>query len=251
MKSSYLKTLHKRIETMLTEGICALDVAEALLSIDAAALERESNWPDAKVIGVRQGGRVTGYVARPIDGKAKALPINAKQILPETAGLSLVIQALDEFFCCFIEAFGEVAGIVTREDMEKPPTRMWLFGLLIIFEPYCSRKLEELFPGQSWAQHVSPARFQKAEELQSERQRRGIRTPLVDCLQFSDKLEILLRVPEMQEDFGMASRREGTHAAKAIESLRNNLAHNQPIAEANWETIVLAARRLERVLTRI
>ena len=251
MKDSHFKTLHKRMETMLTEGVCALDVAEALLSIDTAALERESDWPDAKVIGVRQGGRVTGYVTLPIDGKAKVLPINAKQILPETAGLSLVIQVLDGFSCCFIEAFGEVAGIVTREDMEKPPTRMWLFGLLTISEPYCSRKLEELFPAQSWAQHVSPARFQKAKELQSERQRRGMRTSLVDCLQFSDKLGILLRVPEMREDFGMASRQKGKQAAKAIESMRNNLAHNQPIAEANWEAIVLAARRLERILTRI
>ena len=74
---------------------------------------------------------------------------------------------------------------------------------------------------------------------------------MVDCLQLSDKMAILLRVPEMREDFGITSRREGKQKAKAMESLRNSLAHNQPITESNWEAMVLAARRLERILTRL
>ena len=50
-----------------------------------------------------------------------------------------------------------------------PPLRMWLFGIFAIIEPYCSRKLEELFPDHSWIRHVTPARLQKTEALQAER----------------------------------------------------------------------------------
>jgi hypothetical protein len=236
---------------MLIEGICVLDVAEALLSVDAAAPEQAVRLPEAKIMGVRQAGRVSAFVTLPLEADFTAIPVSPEQLLPETAGLAEVILTLDDFPCCFVEVLGEIAGIVTREDMEKPPARMWLFGILTIVEAYCSRKVGVHFPDRSWAQHVTPARLGKAEALQTERQRRGIPTPLVDCMQLSDKLEILLRVPEMREEFGVSSRREGIRLAKALVTLRNSLAHNQPIVESNWEAIVLAARRLERILTRL
>lgn len=221
------------------------------MSVDAVALEQGAEPPEMKVIGVRQAGRVTGFVKRPLEGEIKAIPIRPEQVAPETAGISEVIRTLDDFPCCFVEVFGEIAGIVTRPDLEKPPARMWLFGILTIIEPYCGRKLEEHFPDRSWSRHVSPARLEKARALQAERERRGMSTPLVDCLQLSDKMEVLLRSPEMRDDFGVASRREGKRLAKALESLRNNLAHNQPITQTNWEAIALAAQRLERILTRL
>ena len=34
------ENLHRRMEAMLVDGICALDVAEALLSVDAAAVKQ-------------------------------------------------------------------------------------------------------------------------------------------------------------------------------------------------------------------
>ena len=245
------ENLLRRMRAMLVDGICALDVAEALLSVDAAALEQGTVLPDANVIGVRRNGRVTGFVRLPLNAEAGVTPIRPEQTVPQTAGLAEVIRVLGDFPCCFVEVLGEIAGLVTREDMEKPPVRMWLFGILTIVDPYCSRKLEELFPGRLWTEHVSPGRLEKAEALQAERERRGMRTPLVDCMQLCDKLEILMRRPEMREDFGLTSRREGTRMAKALEALRNNLAHNQPVTEQNWETITLAAQRLQRILTRV
>jgi hypothetical protein len=245
------KSLHKRMELIYIEGICALDVSEALLSVDTMAIEQGAELPDVKVIGVRQAGRVTGFVTLALEVQNIVTPISSEQVLPDTAGLSEVILTLNNFSCCFVEVLGEIIGIITREDMEKPPARMWLFGILTIIEPFCSRKLEELFPSQSWTQHVPAARLEKAKSLQAERERRNIQTSLVDCLQFSDKLQVLLRAPEMLNDFGVISRREGLRLTKALESLRNNLAHNQPITESNWDSIVLAARRLERILTRL
>jgi hypothetical protein len=167
------KNLRRRMEVMLVEGICALDVAEALLSVDAAAVEQRSVPPDVDVLGVRQAGRTTGYVHLPLDKESGVKPISPEQIVPQTAGLAEVIRVLGDFTCCFVEVLGEVAGLVTREDMEKPPVRMWLFGILTIVETYCSRKLEAFFPDRSWTEHVSPNRLEKAEALQAERKRRG------------------------------------------------------------------------------
>ena len=56
------KTLRTRMGAMLFEGICALDVAEALLSVDAVALEQDAELPEAQILGVRQAGRVSAFV---------------------------------------------------------------------------------------------------------------------------------------------------------------------------------------------
>jgi len=67
----------------------------------------------------------------------------------------------------------------------------------------------------------------------------------MDCLQLSDKAQILLDDPVARERIGMKSKKVAKRAIKDIESLRNHLAHAQDIVQHDWPQIVRLSMRLE------
>ena len=71
---------------------------------------------------------------------------------------------------------------------------------------------------------------------------------LIHCLQFSDKGQIVARNEEIRNLTRFTSRRQMEEAIKALESLRNNLAHSQDILSSDWDTIVMLCRDLEGVI---
>ena len=91
-------------------------------------------------------------------------------------------------------------------------------------------------------------RLEKALALQTERQRRNQDPRLLDCLQFSDKAQIVVRNEALCDQIGFASRRRGDEVIKNLEKLRNNLAHTQDIVSLDWETIVTISENLEIVI---
>ena len=128
---------------------------------------------------------------------------------------------------------------------------MFLFGMITLFEMIATRRLAEGFPGDAWVPLVAPGRLEKARALQEERTRRGHPTDLLDCLQLSDRGQLLLELPGMQERLralGLESRKAGLRALKELEALRNNLAHAQDIVPASWRRIALFSQRLDALL---
>ena len=149
----------------------------------------------------------------------------------------------------FVRILGEVGGLVTRTDLQDPPVRMWLFGLLTAIEMRFQTLIQQRFTDESWMQYVSPARVEKAKLLLEERQRRNQNPTLIDCLQFSDKLQIIARDERLRDQVGFVSRRRADAAGKVLEALRNNLAHSQDIIASDWDTIFAMAENLDRLLT--
>ena len=82
-----------------------------------------------------------------------------------------------------------------------------------------------------------------------ERKRRNQNLELIDCLQISDKGQIIARNEEIRRLTRMQSRRQTEQAIKMLESLRNNLAHSQDIISCDWETIVGLCKDMERVIS--
>ncbi len=88
----------------------------------------------------------------------------------------------------------------------------------------------------------------KAVQLQQERLRRNQHASLLDCLQFSDKAQIIVRDESLRRQVGFASRHRGEEVIKILERLRNNLAHSQDIVALDWETIVQMSENLDRLI---
>ena len=207
------------------------------------------------IVGLRNEGLVAGYVRRDelTDGKCSDHMhyFDENLVLSATSSLQEVLEVLAESEYCFVSVLGKVGGIVTRHDIQKPPVRMWLFGMITIIEMFMVRAIEAQFPNDSWQVELSDGRLNRARKILKERKRRNQTAKLIDCLQLSDKAFILIKDPGRREDFGFQSMRAAKNGIKVIESLRNNLAHAQDILTYDWEVIVAMSKRLDTVMTRI
>jgi hypothetical protein len=103
-------------------------------------------------------------------------------------------------------------------------------------------------PDETWRGYLSEGRLERAVALYKERQRRHENIDLDDCLQFSDKADILLRYPATAEALGFTSRRRGQEFFSKLEALRNNLAHSQPLTDDSLPIIVALAVSLDVLL---
>lgn len=261
-----LKTTYDA-ERVFVHGVRALDIAEPLPSFELAgdaapvlACLRTHHLPAA---GVRSGGFVTHVVtlraleenaARGADAcplAALARPPAADELLSGAATLGEVVERLHARDFVLVEVLGAACGIVSRRDLEDPPVRMWLFGLLTLIETTVARSIEGWAGEEVWRALLAPARLEQAERLQAERLRRGLETPLLYCLPFSDKGQIVARAEDLRGALGFASRKRAEADFKALERLRNNLAHMQPIVESDWELILRFAQNVEGLLHRL
>jgi hypothetical protein len=250
------ETSYYNIEKTFLNGLLVRDIADPLPSFDAAGSARAAlvamQEQGLLVAGVRKAGWVTGFLLREEleDGSCDRFihPFEEAVVLRESAPIVDLILALNQVSWVFVRIFGQVTGIVRREDLQDPPVRMWLFGMITVIEFRLLALIERRFGEESWMEHLSPARLDKARQLQHERQRMNQNPRLIDCLQFSDKAHIVVRDKLLREQLNFASRRRGEEVVKSLEKLRNNLAHAQDIAYLDWETIFALTSNLERVM---
>jgi hypothetical protein len=234
------------IDKIFLRGLTVRDIAEPLPSFDsetpAAVVRASLEQHHLQVAGVRQNGFITGYLEYGDLGEGACgqfcHPIHEAITLSGNAHLTELVIALDQEPFLFVNFLGEIGGIVTRADLDDPPVRMWLFGLVTLIEMRFITLIEHHFEGDDWAKYLSDNRVAKAADLQQERQRRGQDPRLLDCLQFSDKAQIVIRDQVLREQVGFQSRRQAEQAIKNLERLRNNLAHAQDIVSLDWRTIV-------------
>ena len=244
------------LRRVFRDSFPAHDITEPLVSCEQSAeagdirtfMERRN----LVVIGVRDEGLVIGYVERASLGDGFCSEylqrFDEQQVILDTTPLAEVILGLGDFPRLFVSVFGRVGGIVTRSDLQKPPVRMWLFGMVTLIEMRMTRMIEQIPPGEDWKQYLSDARLQKAEELFAERTRRNQDLDLIDCLQFSDKSQIVARNEKLRSLTRFDSRRKVEEVAKKLERLRNNLAHAQDIISTDWEALIELAENLDSLL---
>lgn len=244
-------------EKSFVHGTVARDVAEPLPSFDAGTPAMQVKaLMDAygyAVVGVREEGFVTGCLDRAclsdaladVPCRALARPIDPAAVVSDTELLPALVAALNTHEYVFVRLLGAIGGYITRRDLQDPPVRMWLFGMINTYELRLTTLIARRFAGEEWADYLSPARLNKARTLQEERRRRNNEEPLLRCLQFADKLQIVARDEHLRAEVGFVSRKRADFAAKSLERLRNNLAHAQDIVETDWDLIFVLAERLE------
>ncbi len=254
-----VRALQERLERTFRGAFFVRDITEALLSFDArmpaaTALERLRRRGFA-VVGVREDGLVSGYATAADLEKARVCgdaqrPFEDDEVVAGSTPLDQGLERLAGKERMFVTAFGQVAGIVTWTDVQKPPVRMWLFGLVTLLEDAFTGLIEVWHPNDSWTDLISAGRLRKAKELLRDRRRMGVDVDLrlVDCLQLADKGLILLRHEETRRLVGVPSKEAGEQALKKLGQLRNGLAHSQDIVTGDWDMILRLAGRLEDIV---
>ncbi|MEJ2515573.1 MAG: HD domain-containing protein [Gammaproteobacteria bacterium] len=249
--------LPPRVVNLLADAFRASDIAEPLRSFDASRnprdLARHMEALDMPVAGIRIDGTVMGYVTRedladPEGGQLRSFAED--QVVDGEASLSDVIFVMNRHDYCFVQLLGEISGVITRADVQKPLVRMWLFGMITMLEMEITARIRARWPGESWTHLVSKGRLDKARELREERIKRGQPCELLDCLQYADKAQIMAEDPATLAAFGFKTKGSARRTAADMESLRNHLAHAQDIVTHDWAQIVRMTQRLEEIARR-
>jgi hypothetical protein len=182
-------------------NLAVRDIADPLPSFDQntpAEMARSAlSAARLTVAGVRQDGWVCGYLLFEELGSGICADymhaLDEAKILADSAPLLELLRVMKDTPWVLMRSLGEINGIVTRADLQDPPVRMWLFGTITVIELRFQKMIEEQFQGEEWGQYLSPARLEKAIKMRAERQRRNENPTMLDCLQFSDKAQIVAR----------------------------------------------------------
>jgi len=230
----------------------ARDIAESLLSFDndtsVSKANNAFNYYKQSVASIRINGRVQGFVKQErLKGEVCGESMRhytVDQVIKGTGSLSDVIHILTRHDFCFVSIYGEVTAVITREDINKPQVRMWLFGLVTMIETSLTQLIEKVYPEDTWKAVLSAGRLQKTEMIWDERKRRNLHCKLIDCLQFSDKAGILITDKDSLTLMGFETGKQAKKIIKELESLRNHLAHSQDIVAHDWAQIARLVNRL-------
>jgi hypothetical protein len=250
--------IRDRLTKVFESAFRVEDIAESLVSFDAVLPAAETRQilegMKYRVAGVREAGVISGWVpTSALSGGSVGdhrREFDPEEVVSGEASLSQAIRRLPGHDRLFVNVLGKVGGIITWTDLHKPPVRMWLFGMVTLIEMAFTRMIDSLYPDDSWTGIISEGRLRKARSLLAERQRRGESGTLrlVDCLQLSDKGQVLVRDEDARRILEFESRKEGERAVRRLSSLRDSLAHSQDIVTEGWDFIVRIAERVDDIL---
>ena len=215
--------------------------------INASFLQELSSF-SAGAIGIREKGHIRKYILDEDvrSGQLIFRTIEKQQQVTLDTPLATVIHVLTMFSCCFVTINNVPFGIITRMDIEKPVVRMWLFGIITLNEMLLTKDIRARWRDEEWSVFLTESRLEKARELRKIREERGTKADLLDCLQYSDKLQLGMNEPNFLINSGFASKNAAKRSIKDLEALRNNLAHGQDITSQDWPPIARLAKGFNR-----
>jgi hypothetical protein len=167
---------------------------------------------DFDVAGVKATphGPVIGFVKRShlergIVGDHKQ-PLTAENLISDATPLPGVLAFLRDHPFAFVLIGSSVRGIVTRADLNKPPVRVYLFGLISLLEMHLGFWIRASFPDDSWQRALNPQRLNAAKDTFASRHRQHQEISLRDCLQFCDKRDLVLSRQDIRDTLDLGSK---------------------------------------------
>lgn len=252
-----LKSTYRNLHDLFGHDIKARHILEHLRSCraeeNAATVRRRMEKLDFDVMGIKEDGRVNGYVEQSSlkIGPCRNYRIGfvASELLQESTPLIEVFSGLHDATRRFVRKRKKVIGIVTRGDLQKAPVRMWLFGLITLLEMHLLRVIRNHFPADSWAVLLSDGRMINARKIFASRKERNEAIDLVDCLQFCDKRELVFKIPAVKESVRKYGVESADTVLESAEILRDKLCHAQDIVEGStWPEVIDLAKNIEHIL---
>lgn len=232
-----------------------LDVAQPLPSFDSvtpsAHVKAVMSEKRMDVVGIRAEGIVTGFVETTdlTSGSCGEVvqAIDDSLVVSSTLPLGPLVIRLKDKSRLFVTTLGQICGLVTRLDIQRPPGRMWLFGMITLIEMRFNYLIAQYYPDETRRQFLSDGGIHKAQTL-LELRRRQQHLSISECLQFADKIHIVASSEQLRSLTRFESKKQIEHIGKELENLRNNLAHSQDFVASDWATIVALAEQLDSIL---
>ena len=255
--SSAAPDFSSELHALLGDWLRTRHLTQSLESIDQDQATPQRKFParSLSVLGVTHRGEVIGSIQVEAfsdkDWKNQICPLSDDQVIDGDASLLALITRLAKRPWLFVRQGGRIDGFVSRSDLQRPPFRMLLFGLISLFEMRLLHLVQRHYSEAQIAEVLNPCRLQKARRLHHDRKLRGEELQLADCLQIADKRDLLLAVPHCSTSLGFDSNNKATKFFGKVETLRDRLVHaNDLVAGSSWEEVLQVTLELAEFLER-
>jgi len=220
---------------------------------ESTVIRKRMEELDFDVMGVEENGQVYGYVERSTLAGGPCAKygrtFHPSELITESTSLADVFSVLYDNPRIFVLKGTRVMGIVTRGDLQKSPVRMWIFGLVTLIEMNLLFIVRARYPNDSWKNHISEARLRKANDLFDGRKKKNEAIDLADCLQFCDKADLVLEVPDIKQKIEYGLKTSPQTILDSAEDLRDILAHAQDlVVGSTWTDRIDLMREIEELL---
>ena len=259
-------TGHRRKGTRFTslkqifiDNVTAKCIYEPLLCCPADSISGEAKEAlqtrDFDVAGVKEteDGAVIGYVVTNEieDGEFRKYikKIEHELLISDSTPLAEIFSVLSNKNFTFVIYGNNITGIITRADINKPPVRIYIFGIISLLEMHLNSWINHYYQNDSWFYKVPKQRMEKAEKVYEQRKGKNQELSILECLQLCDKRNLLSNSNEFLKTFHFLKTEFESFLERA-EKIRNELAHSQNsiISNMEWNNFVETITRAETFL---
>ena len=156
---------------------------------------------------------------------ALAEPVPAEALVSHDTSIRRLLPMLARRSYYFTLRHDRIDGIVELSDIDKPPTRLFLFAHIAELESRMSALIERHHPDDSWLELISPSRRSKINDLFHRKRSRDFQTTRLNCTQLCDKRDVMLDSPTLCGRLIGRSKSQWNDRFMAIQNLRDNIAH--------------------------
>ena len=253
-------TTFRELQTLFNDEITTRFIYEPIFSCSksdlAQDIKQHLEQKDFDIAGVIDDNfNVVGYIKKDeLNGdivEEHFKPIELSRLISESTPISKLSTILFTEPYAFILENNNIKGIVTRSDINKPIARVYIFGIISLFELHLNFWIEDYYGNESWNAHLNEERITAAEKIFKLRDPNRMGLSLLECIQLSDKKVILKKTDEFLNIFDF-NKIQFHEFLENTQKLRDQLAHSQNsiIAILGWEKFANTIDLIESFLSK-
>ncbi|PJN87564.1 hypothetical protein [Bacillus sp. mrc49] len=240
--SSYLS-----LKTLYEENITVKSIAQELEAChkndEALDIRNALERKNFDIMAVQDQGDIIGYIERHELGEGRISRylrhFSPRELVSDSTPLIQLLHIFKKKTRVFVLENNSIKKLITHADLQKPPIRMLIFGYITLLEMRLSDIILHRFGDGGWHSMISEDRLEKATELYRRRIDKNEDINIIECLQISDKFDIIHKDQEMRRFFQIPSKSKGRKDANAIRKLRDKISHaNELGLDMSWMEII-------------
>lgn len=177
-------------------------------------------------------------------------PLRDSEIISDSTPLLEVLEVLSEREHLFVKVKRKITHLVTRSDLDKIPVRIWLYGMISLFEIELKEKITQM--DIKWEDRLTDERVEKAKVLYELKKSKNEEINLLGCIQLGDLGTIAFKSWENFKDCFPAdlAKKSISSSFIKINNLRDALAHGQKL-QMEWSAILSLVKLITFSLNKI
>ena len=251
-------TTFSELQDIFIDNITTKFICEPLLccGFNDSAFEAKNlmEQRDFDILGVTKDNKAIGYIRRQNlkHGSVKdyTITFNLNELISDSTPIAELLDLLSDQGYIFILNKNQVTGIVAKADINKPIVRLYLFGIISLFELHLNFWIIKFHDDLGWQNLIGDKRLEVSKQIYKERRGQNLDLTLLECLQLCDKREILKQTDQFREIFNF-SKTKFQDFLEDVEKVRNEIAHSQSsiIANLSWDDFILAINNIKSFLS--